>query len=522
MPSPSYKIGLRRGTCGAVPLNHLFDIHEPSAIIKPSFHERVTFENLVGLYKMISSADHAGPIAAPLTSWGRNVILACAFFGWFCAGFHLAITSLVMQSAAIDLLARDGQLDRQRYQHLSQKASQLKSASFAADSLEEADRQQWNVWRQQVARWFGWYQCSFLFGAATGGLFFGRLGDRLGRSKAMALSILTYSALAAAASFATAPWHLLVLWFFACTGVGGMWPNGVALVAEAWSNLSRPFAAGVIGTSANIGIFLVATVAAQVPITPESWRWVLHGASTPFLLGLFALAFVPESPRWLAARATAASEVTHRVRAQIFRPPWLRVTLIGIVLATVPLIGGWGSANWMVPWAGEAGAAASPPDPHLKAHVQQARALTGVVGSLLGGWFASRLGRRRSYAISSLACLAIAQYSFWFIVPTDPSFLYWVAALGFFSGLFFGWLPLFLPELFPVEIRSTGAGVSFNFGRILTAVTIFATSALMEYFAGDYARIGRVTSLIFVVGVIAIYFAPETSGMTNEKEETSG
>jgi hypothetical protein len=83
--------------------------------------------------------------------------------------------------------------------------------------------------------------------------------------------------------------------------------------------------------------------------------------------------------------------------------------------------------------------------------------------------------------------------------------------LGFFSGIYFGWLPLCLPELFPTRNRSTGAGVSFNFGRILTAVTVFATSTVMAYFAGDYARLGRVTSLIFALGIVLIGFAPDTS-----------
>jgi hypothetical protein len=87
----------------------------------------------------------------------------------------------------------------------------------------------------------------------------------------------------------------------------------------------------------------------------------------------------------------------------------------------------------------------------------------------------------------------------------------WVAALGFFSGVYFGWLPLFLPELFPTRIRSTGAGVSFNFGRILTAVTIFATGALKEFFSGDYARIGKLTSLIYALGMLIIWLAPDTT-----------
>jgi hypothetical protein len=135
------------------------------------------------------------------------------------------------------------------------------------------------------------------------------------------------------------------------------------------------------------------------------------------------------------------------------------------------------------------------------------------VGSLLGGWIASVVGRRRTYFLASLGALVAAQYAFWFVVPTDAIFLAWVSALGFFSGIYFGWMPLFLPELFHTRVRSAGAGVSFNFGRVLTVVTVFATGTLLkDVFHGDYARIGRVTSLIFAMGMMIIWLAPDTSG----------
>ena len=161
----------------------------------------------------------------------------------------------------------------------------------------------------------------------------------------------------------------------------------------------------------------------------------------------------------------------------------------------------------MVQWADRAGDT----NPSLKADVNRARAFTGIVGSLLGGWIASIVGRKLTYFLTSFAALLSAQYTFRFVVPTDSSFLWWVSALGIFNGIYFGWLPFCLPELFPTRVRSAGAGVSFNFGRILTAVTVFATGALMSYFKGDYAQIGRVTSLVFAFGLIIIWFAPDTS-----------
>lgn len=455
--------------------------------------------------------DSAVPALSPA---GRYLVLVCAFLGWFCAGFHLAITTLAMQPAAVDLLGRTGQLDVARFQALNKLAPKKGAKPTTASAMSDGDKQQLDDWNERVARWNAWLVCAFLFGAATGGLVFGRIGDRIGRSKSMALSILTYSSMAAAASFAQSPLQLLVLWYLACTGVGGMWPNGVALVSEAWSSLSRAAAAGVIGTSANIGIFLVSTIAAYKPVTASDWRWIFWIGAAPIVLGVFSLFAVPESPHWLAARRrTVEGQTAADSTWEVFHPPLLKITLVGILLATIPLFGGWGSANWMVPWAGQVGDAMTPPNPFLKASVSQARSVTGIIGSLLGGWIGSVVGRRRTYFLASLLCLASAQYAFWFVYPTDASFLYWVGALGFFSGIFFGWLPLFLPELFPTRVRSTGAGVSFNFGRILTAITVFASGALIssEFIRGDYARLGRVTSLIFALGMLAVWFAPDTS-----------
>ena len=93
----------------------------------------------------------------------------------------------------------------------------------------------------------------------------------------------------------------------------------------------------------------------------------------------------------------------------------------------------------------------------------------------------------------------------------EQSSIFELSLLGFFNGLFFGWLPFFLPELFESRVRATGAGVSFNFGRIMTATTIFLTPAMTQVFGGSYAQIGRTTSLIFAIGMVVVLLAPDTS-----------
>ncbi len=413
---------------------------------------------------MASSTDGApgSKAAADISPFGRGLVLATAFLGWMLAGLIMVIIPLAGRAATIDFLGPG----------------------------HEA----------MVAMWFSRYICAFLLGAAAGGLLFGWLGDRIGRSRAMGWSIICYSVLTGLAYFVETPWQLTVMRFLACLGVGGMWPNGVALASEAWSNVSRPILAGLIGASANLGFMLLSALAMAYPITPESWRWVTLAGLPPVFLGVFVLAAVPESPHWLASRVKSKQHQDSSPMLAVFQPPLLKYTLLGICLGAIPLLGNWGAANWLVPWAGKIGEEMG--EPTLKAWAQWTKSGGGAIGALLGGWVANSMGRRRSYFLMCLFSLGISLHIFYNLQPGGPTFLAWVFAVGFFGTLFFGWLPLFLPELFPTRVRATGSGVSFNF---------LAAGLLMERFNGDYARVGQITCLVYVAGLIVIWFAPDTS-----------
>ncbi|MFP6901932.1 MAG: MFS transporter [Opitutales bacterium] len=401
-----------------------------------------------------------------------------AFLGWFFGGIQIGITNLVMHPAAEDL---------------------IRKAEWAAGLSEReiADT---------VRSWYAYFQCAFLFGAAAGGYFFGRLGDRIGRTRALGVSVIWFSIFTGASYLTQTPSQLLLLRFIACLGVGGCWPNGVALVSEVWSKMARPVTASLIGMAGNLGIFTIATLGKHYEMTPESWRWVLLVGASPMLLGLVAFFLVKESPSWIAAQGENSGSSSQKTdEISVFRRPYLGITIIGIALATVPLFGGWGSANWIIPWSAEIG------PPELKAEILQIRSVTSIIGSALAGVIATLVGRRSTYFVTSLGALLTAQYIFWFTTPIDSGFLTLVGLLGFFNGVFFGWLPFFLPELFESRVRATGAGVSFNFGRILTATTIFLTPTMTQVFGGSYAHIGRVTSLIFAIGMLVVLLAPDTS-----------
>ena len=445
--------------------------------------------------------------AKNLSKAGKHLIVVTAFLGWFFAGMHLGITSLAMGSAAKDLLQNTGlyeitSMDRDAAKlKLQQNQPTENDVESLAKSI--ADKRLSSA----SSKWFGYYVCALLFGGAAGGLVFGRLGDRYGRVKGMTAAICCYSGMSLLAYFTQSPWQLLLARFVVCMGVGGMWPNGVALMSEAWANVSRPLLAGIIGAAANVGIFVVGSIGKYVrEVSIDDWRWVMLMGGAPIALGLIVPLIVPESPRWLSQKNNEDPDnKTKQIStSDIFFSGMLPVTLVGILLATVPLFGSWGSSNWAVKWAEDVGSDG------LKAQVIMWRSLPGIVGSFLGGWIASLIGRRLSYFLNSLICLASAQCMFWFSSPTEPSiFLIWTAVLGFFSGIFFGWLPLFLPELFVTRVRSVGAGVCFNFGRIITAITVFITAGLIAYFDNDFRQIGLITSLIYLCGAIGILLMPK-------------
>lgn len=415
---------------------------------------------------------HSPAAALPLAGARRALLLVCALLGWLGAGMLMAVPPLAARPAVA-----------------------------AMGVTDEALR----------GRWFSWQVCAFLLGAAAGGLAFGWLGDRYGRAKALGCSVLAYSLLAGACYFAQTPAQMLLLWFLACTGVGGAWPNGVSLASEALPGMSRPWMSGVFGATANFGLMLMALLAVWQPITADHWRWVMPVCAAPAVLGAVVLAFVPESPAWLASRRTrVASRQSSSLAGEVFRPPLLRYTLIGILLGAIPLMGNWGAANWLVPWAHQVQERSGAEE--LSAWTQWMKSGGGAAGSLLGGWLASLCGRRTAYFLVSLFSLSSSFYIFHWLTPADDAFLSWVLIQGFFGTVYFGWLPLYLPELFPTRVRATGTGVTFNWGRVATAVGVLGGGQLMLAFKGDYARVGQATCLVYALGMIVICFAPDTTG----------
>lgn len=351
--------------------------------------------------------------------------------------------------------------------------------------------------------WFARFTAALMLGAAIGGIVLGNLGDRLGRSRAMGISILFYSVFAGLGAVVRTQEEMLVLRFLVGLGVGGMWPNGMALVAECWPALSRPWVAGVMSAGLNAGILLLSQLARLWPITPDSWRWLFLLAGFPACLAVVVLLFLPESPLWLSSRQSAR-QPPPPVR-ELFRGELLWTTLLATLLASIPMVGAWSASKWMIPWSDTVAGAA---DTGYKAATQGWWALGATLGSFVGAQMASWLGRRASYLLVNLGSVLLTVALFQATAPLEASFHPLVFAQGFVATLCFGWLAVFLPEFFPSRVRASGCGLAYNSGRFATAAGVLAAGGLFALLGGDYPQVGALCALIYGLGFVAGWFIP--------------
>jgi MFS family permease len=355
--------------------------------------------------------------------------------------------------------------------------------------------------------WFAKFTAAMMLGAAIGGIALGDLGDRIGRARAMGISIIFYSCFAGLGAFVTTQEQMLVLRFLVGLGIGGMWPNGVALASECWPNASRPMIAGILGAGINIGILILASIAGQWPITAAAWRWIFYLAAIPAIVGIVSFVALPESPRWLATRFVAATPA--RPLRELFQIDLVRTTLAAIMLSSIPLVGAWAGSKWMLPWAKSV---SSDTAPGYEATTQWWWAIGATFGSFTGAPLSNALGRRTAYVLYSLGATVLTWSMFQLTAPGEPWFLKIVCAQGFVATLFFGWLPLYLPESFPTRVRATGSGLAYNTGRFATAGGVLAAGYLFTHLGGDFAAVGAACSFVYALGLVAIWLAPDTTG----------
>lgn len=507
-----------------------------------------------------------------ITKTGQWLALTAALLGWMFDGFEMGLFSMVGRAAIQDLMGFTG------------KPTEVQEAA--------------------IGFYFGVVIAVFLVGAATGGVVFGWLGDRLGRVRAMSLSVATYAVFTGLCGIVEAPWQIVVMRFIASLGMGGEWALGVALVMEVWPNRSRALMAGLIGAAANVGYLLVGVIGMGLTaflgnmeqgllwvgfsqetvatlIAYKGWRLMMILGATPALLTFFFRLFVPESQKWehekgrgatshwatrdllgVVVGATGPMLIVYVWATDVGLPVRILGTIVGLVIATtgyvfpvmqylkrtfshggnmssseawkptlrrmllgaclsgVALLGTWGSTQWAPAWAGKLTQGRTDV-PYAREYSQMCLAIGAIIGTfgaaLIGDW----LGRRLTYFLMCVASLVTALLFFQGNTEYGTFFLVTCFLAGTSTAAFYGWLPLYLPELFATKVRATGQGFSFNFGRILAAVGALQaglltkvpnTTVLGHEFVGGYPLACSAMSFIYIIGMGIIWLAPETKG----------
>jgi MFS family permease len=381
----------------------------------------------------------------------------------------------------------------------------------------------------------GFIQAAFLVGWALGGGFFGRLGDVLGRSRALSLTILTYAVFTGLSFFAQTWWQLLIFRFISALGIGGEWAVGSSLLSETWPRRWRPWIAAVLQTGVNLGVLLAClTTFLMADLNP---KWVFLVGVLPALMVFWIRRNVPEPEEWHAAKAMARDREPGI--ADLFRGTVRRTTLLTIVVCACGLTAWWAFMFWHaqhlrnLPELHAAKQAAytqalaanafgpSPPDPARWVAAQKQRVVStafflviasSIVGNFFAGWLARGFGYRRAIAIIYFGFFLAMFATFARDRGWESLVWFWFPAVGFFSGVF-GLFTMYLPPLFPTLLRTTGAGFCYNIGRIVSAIGVVLSGSLS--IGGDFKKTLIVASFLFLPAMIVALILPEPPA-TNE------
>jgi MFS family permease len=355
-----------------------------------------------------------------------------------------------------------------------------------------------------VGQHASWIQAAFLVGWALGGGFFGRLGDRLGRSRALVLTILTYALFTGLSFFAQAWWHLLIFRFLAALGIGGEWAVGAALLSETWPRNWRPWLAAVLQSAVNLGVMLASLAVFVLAGFPP--RTVFLIGVLPALLVLWIRRHVPEPDDWHAAKANSTGNEPGI--ADLFRGRVRRITWLTLLVCAFSLSGHWAFMFWCSQHLRNLPDLATWSDAQRSQFVSEAMTLV-MVASIVGNFLAAAVARWLGYRVTIvLMCVSyFLSLLITFGVPREhASTLYWLAAVGACSGVF-ALFTMYLPPLFPTLLRTTGAGFCYNIGRLAAALGTIFFGLFSQ--VGDYRQALMYAGFLFIPAAVLGLFLPQ-------------
>jgi MFS family permease len=423
--------------------------------------------------------------------WYRGIsryqwwILAAAFLGWMFDGMDTTLYLLTLRPMMTDLLG---------------------PAATASD----------------VAYYGGMIIAVFLVGWGLGGLLFGVVGDTIGRARTMTLTILVYAVFTGFVALSQSWWHVMAFRFITALGIGGEWAAGSALIAETWPDRGRAMAGGIMMSAYSVGYFVAALI--NLTVSPFGWRWMYVVGVVPALIAVVIRWTIHEPERWTVvkkrrddvrrygARTEADRELAAFPLTQLFRGALRRRTIIASVMCFAATFGFWGTQTWV---------------PMMTARIVAAEGSTNVVrqvsmvamalnvGSLIGvlavAWLADAVGRRTAYLVLAAANLIVVPVVFGAARSYNSLLLLIPLYAMVNNGIFAVFVPYF-SELYPTNLRTTGAGFCFNAARIVSSSGPYLSGILVGVYGGSFALTAATVAVIYVFGLGVGWFAPETLG----------
>lgn len=351
----------------------------------------------------------------------------------------------------------------------------------------------------------------FLLGGTLGGWLFSSLADRWGRKPVMALTILFYSIFSGLTAFVSDIGQVAVLRFLVAMGVGGEWAVGAALVAEVFPAHARERAGGIFHATSVLGLWLAAGVGLAVG---HQWRVAYLVGIVPALLVLWVRSGVQEPESWKLAVADQNSQAGS-FRALLGHPIYRVRAIFGAFLAMAGLATFWGVVIAGQDLTAELLKRMQDPEAAGKAKIAFGFVQTAGagLGMLMFGPLSARLGRRSTFALMHAAALIMTPVICWvpFWSESYAVMLCLLPVFGFFAQGIHAGYAVYFPELFPAQLRATGAGFCFNTGRILAAPVLIWGSAELKRLLDLRWAITWLGGL-FLLGLLVLPFLPETKG----------
>ncbi|MFI5385255.1 MAG: MFS transporter [Fimbriimonadales bacterium] len=368
-------------------------------------------------------------------------------------------------------------------------------------------------------QWNGILSALLLIGWAIGGIVFGRVCDKIGRTKTLLLTMTMYAV--GTALCAVAPNMLMLVMFriFASLGIGGEWAAGAAMVAEVVPEKRRVEAGAILYTSSPMGLFLATYITYWIEHTAfpgqptVAWRYVFLFGLVPAAVAFFVRIFIKEPVRW-----KKVADAVHPTIRELFSPQLVRTTISGLSVAVIALIMWW-SCNAFIPTISTALAQLQAKTQtmdaaHTAALVDQWKKLAtncfnigGLIGTLLTIPLSKAFGRKPMFIIYFIASAASLLGTFGLnLAPHDRLYGYFFIGLTIFGV--FGAFTYYLPELFPTRLRGTGAGFCYNSGRLVAAIGPFVVGMVSSMGKDTLATALGLLTWLAAVPILGLLLMP--------------